>query len=53
MTEDLKKSVETLLKKAASASDSGDAMRFSQAANNAANALLSLMTAEMQKPVAA
>lgn len=36
------KNVETLLNKAAAAEDSGDAMRFSQAAQNAAGALCSL-----------
>lgn len=37
--------VETLLKKAVSAFDSGDAMRFAQAACNAANALCAVKTA--------
>lgn len=36
--DDKTKEVDTLIKKAAEASDSGDAMRFSQAALNAANA---------------
>lgn len=35
---DVRKEVEILVKKAAEASDSSDAMRFSQAACNAANA---------------
>lgn len=38
--------VETLLKKAVGASDSGDAMRFAQAACNVANALCAVKTAE-------
>lgn len=38
--------VETLLKKATDAKDSGDAMRFAQAACNAANALCAVKTAE-------
>lgn len=38
--------VKTLIEKAAKANDSGDAMRFSQAALNAANALCSLAVAE-------
>lgn len=40
--------VETLLEKAAKAEKSGDAMRFSQAANNAANALCAIK--EASKP---
>jgi hypothetical protein len=36
---DKSKEVETLIEKAAKANDSGDAMRFSQAACNAANAM--------------
>jgi hypothetical protein len=41
MNEDAKvKEVEELITKAAQAHDSGDAMRFSQAACNAANAML-------------
>ncbi len=36
------KHVETLLKLAAEAKDSGDAMRYSQAALNAANAIIGL-----------
>lgn len=42
MTDDLKKNVETLIGKASSADKSEDAMRFSQAALNAANAIISL-----------
>jgi hypothetical protein len=34
--------VETLIKKAAEAADSGDAMRYAQAALNAANAAIGL-----------
>jgi hypothetical protein len=45
MTEDLKKHIETLLAKAADAHDSGDAMRFAQAAQNAAGALCGLRDA--------
>lgn len=37
--------VETLLAKAVEAKDSGDAMRFAQAACNAANALCAVKTA--------
>lgn len=36
--------VKELISAAAKAGDSGDAMRFAQAANNAANALLGLAT---------
>lgn len=38
----MKKEVEDLIKKAANTDKSEDAMRFSQAANNAANALITL-----------
>lgn len=38
--------VENLLKKASDAGNSGDAMRFAQAACNAANALCAVKTAE-------
>lgn len=41
MTE-MKKHVEDLIAKAAGASDSGEAMKFAQAALNAANAMCSL-----------
>lgn len=41
MTES-KKHIEDLIAKAAKAQDSGDAMRFAQAALNAANAILGL-----------
>ena len=44
-TDNSKTHVETLLKKAAESVDSGDAMRFSQAALNAANAMCSLKAA--------
>jgi hypothetical protein len=37
--------VETLLKKAVEVNDSGDAMRFAQAACNVANALCAVKTA--------
>lgn len=43
--DDLKKHVETMIAKSAEAKDSGDAMRFSQAALNAANAMCALGTA--------
>ena len=46
MTDDKKTDhVNALLKKAVQASDSGDAMRFAQAACNAANALCAIKTA--------
>lgn len=41
--------VETLIAKAADAHDSGDAMRFSQAATNAANAMCALRVAEREQ----
>lgn len=41
-----KSNVEALLKKAAEAARSEDAMRFSQAASNAANAMCALKAAE-------
>lgn len=43
---DLKKHVEAMIKKAAEAEKSEDAMRFSQAAVNAANAICSLENAK-------
>lgn len=42
MLEDSIKHVEALIQKAAEATDSADAMRFAQAALNAANAVLGL-----------
>jgi hypothetical protein len=42
--------VKELISKAAKANDSGDAMRFSQAACNAANALCSLASEKTIKP---
>ncbi len=42
---DKTKEIETLIDKAAASHDSGDAMRFSQAAVNASNALLGLKAA--------
>lgn len=39
---DLKKHVDNMIEKAAKADDSADALRFSQAALNAANALLAM-----------
>ena len=44
MNDELKKHVETLIEKAAQAEKSEDAMRFSQAALNAANALIGMTT---------
>jgi hypothetical protein len=44
MTDNIKH-IDKLLEKAAKATDSGDAMRFSQAACNAANALCALKAA--------
>lgn len=41
----MKKHVETLIQKAAENVDAGDAMKFSQAAANAANAMCALQTA--------
>ena len=43
---DKTKEIESLIDKAARSQDSGDALRFSQAACNAANALCSLKTAK-------
>lgn len=40
-----KKQIETLIRKAAEAADANDAMKFSQAATNAANAMCALQTA--------
>jgi hypothetical protein len=44
MSTEVKTHVESLIKKAAEAEKSDDAMRFAQAALNAANARCSLMT---------
>lgn len=44
MTKELTKHVEELIAKAAGCSDSADAMRFSQAALNVINAVLTLST---------
>lgn len=46
---DTKKHVEALIEKAAKAEDSGDAMRFSQAAVNAANAMCAAQAAIKQQ----
>jgi len=43
--EDQKKHVEELIKKAGVATDSNDALKFSQAASNAASAMLALKSA--------
>lgn len=43
MNNDLKKYVEELIRKSANADDANDAMKFAQAALNAANALYPLM----------
>ena len=40
-----RKQIETLIKKAAEADDANDAMKFAQAATNAANAMCALQTA--------
>jgi len=45
MNETVAKQVEALIKKASEAQDSQDSMRFSQAACNAANALITLKNA--------
>ncbi len=42
-----KENVETLCKAAAEAKDSGDAMRFSQAACNVANAMCAVKSSEI------
>ncbi len=47
--DEMKKHIETLAAKAAEQGDSGDAMRFSQAANNIANALCAALAAEQAK----
>lgn len=49
MTE-LRKHVETMVKKAAEAQDSGDAMRFAQAALNTVNAMLGLSDVAKRNP---
>jgi hypothetical protein len=49
MTDDLKKQVESMIKKAGESDKSDDALKFSQAACNAANAMCSLVTAENMK----
>ncbi len=43
--DELKKHVEKLIEKAAQARESDDALKFSQAATNAANAMCALLTA--------
>lgn len=48
MTDTIETHIEALIKKAAEADKSDDAMRFSQAANNAANAMLALKEAKRQ-----
>lgn len=47
---DIAKSVETLVEKATKAGDSGDAMRYAQAALNAANVMLSRHAAQPARP---
>lgn len=42
------KNVEVMINKAAAAQDSGDAMRFAQAALNAANAAITLANAKRE-----
>lgn len=49
MNDELKKHVESMIEKAAKARDSADAMRFSQAALNAANAMCSLQFKPSEK----
>lgn len=46
MTDEMKKMIEKLIEKASKADDATDAMKFSQAALNAANALCSMGVAE-------
>lgn len=46
---EMRKEVEALITKAAKAEKSEDAMRFSQAASNAANALCAIKTAERRE----
>ena len=46
---DSKKKIADLIDKAAAATESGDAMRFSQAALNAANAVVGLASMERLK----
>ncbi len=48
---DVKKQIESLIAKAEKADKSRDALRFSQAALNAANAMLCLDTAERNQEV--
>lgn len=45
-TSEMSKHVEALVKKAAEAPESNDALKFSQAAANAANAMCALQNAE-------
>lgn len=47
---DKTKEIEKLIDKAAQAGDSGDAMRFSQAACNVANALCAMKVVEEKTP---
>jgi len=42
--DNMRKEIEALIVKAATTHDSGDAMRFSQAACNAANAMITVVT---------
>lgn len=46
---EMKNHVETLIDKSAKSQDSGDAMRFAQAALNAANAMCAAQTALKQQ----
>lgn len=48
--DELKKHIENLVAKAAATHDSGDAMRFAQAALNAANARCLLPDGEAESP---
>lgn len=51
MLEDMKNYVVSLTKKAKDSDNSHDAMRWSQAATNAANAMLSLAAIDKQAPL--
>lgn len=48
--DDLRKHVEDLIKKAGESHDSNDALKFSQAATNAANAMCALRAAGSTDP---
>lgn len=48
--EDVETDIKTLIQKASKANDSADALRFSQAANNIANAMCALGAAKSKSP---